>query len=45
MPRHYYEREQDWLISCPECHGSGAIGKGISRKRCSKCNGAGKVKR
>jgi DnaJ-class molecular chaperone len=44
MPRTYYERDEDWLIACPECHGTGTIGAGVSRTKCSKCNGAGKIK-
>ena len=37
MPRRYYEREEDWMVTCPECHGRGTIGTGDSRKRCPKC--------
>ena len=33
MSRKYYERDEDWLVTCPECHGEGTIGKGVSRKR------------
>ena len=29
MPRTYYERDEDWLVTCPECHGEGTIGTGI----------------
>jgi hypothetical protein len=29
MPRRYYERDEDWLVTCPECHGEGTIGKGF----------------
>jgi len=45
MPRTYYERDEDWLITCPECHGEGTIGTGGSRKKCAKCGGAGRIKR
>jgi DnaJ-class molecular chaperone len=40
-----YERDEDWLMTCPECHGQGTIGSGDNRVRCSRCNGAGKIKR
>jgi DnaJ-class molecular chaperone len=40
-----YERDEDWLMTCPECNGQGTIGTGDNRKRCSKCNGAGRIKR
>jgi DnaJ-class molecular chaperone len=43
MPRKFYERAEDWLVTCPVCHGTGATGEGDSRKRCPKCDGAGKV--
>jgi hypothetical protein len=33
MPREYYECDEDWLVTCPDCHGDGTIGKGISGKR------------
>jgi RecJ-like exonuclease len=45
MPRKYYERGEDWLVTCPVCHGTGTTGKGISRKRCPKCDGVGKLRR
>jgi len=45
MPRKYYERGEDWLATCPVCHGTGTTGEGISRKRCPKCDGAGKLRR
>jgi len=45
LPRRYYERDEDWLVTCPECRGDGTIGKGISRKRCPICDGTGKLKR
>jgi DnaJ-class molecular chaperone len=45
MPRMYYERDEDWMVTCPECHGRGTIGTGDSRKRCPKCNEAGRIKR
>jgi len=45
MSGRYYERDEDWLVACPECHGEGTIGKGVSRIRCSKCGGSGKIKR
>ena len=45
MSGRYYERDEDWLVTCPECHGKGTIGTGDSRVRCSKCNGAGKIRR
>jgi DnaJ-class molecular chaperone len=44
VPRTYYERDSDWLITCPECHGEGSIGSGVSRIRCSKCDGSGKIR-
>ena len=44
MPRNY-ERDEDWLVVCPVCHGTGTIGEGASRKRCLKCDGAGKLRR
>jgi hypothetical protein len=28
MPRTYYERAEDWMVTCPVCHGKGTIGKG-----------------
>jgi DnaJ-class molecular chaperone len=43
MPRKYYERREDWLVTCPVCHGTGSAGEGDSRKRCPKCDGAGKI--
>jgi len=45
MPRKYYERGEDWLVTCPVCHGTGTTGEGISRKRCPKCDGTGKLRR
>jgi DnaJ-class molecular chaperone len=45
MSRRYYERDEDWLVTFPECHGKGTIGTGDSRVRCSKCDGAGKIRR
>ena len=45
MPRTYYERDEDWLVTCPECQGKGTIGTGVSRTKCTKCNGAGRIKR
>ncbi|MDH5753608.1 MAG: hypothetical protein OEY95_00135 [Candidatus Bathyarchaeota archaeon] len=45
MPRKYYERGEDWLITCPVCRGTGTTGEGVSRKRCPKCDGAGKLRR
>ncbi len=44
MPKAYYERDEDWQIVCPDCHGNGAIGTGDKRKLCPKCNGSGRVK-
>jgi len=44
-PRKYYERGDDWLVTCPVCHGIGTTGEGVSRKRCPKCDGAGKLRR
>jgi len=44
MPRQYYERDEDWMVTCPECHGVGTIGTGDSRIRCSKCGGSGRIK-
>jgi DnaJ-class molecular chaperone len=29
MPRKYYERAEDWMVTCPECHGRGTIVRGI----------------
>ena len=29
MSGRYYERDEDWLVTCPECHGKGTIGTGI----------------
>ena len=29
VPRTYYERDSDWLVTCPVCHGEGSIGKGF----------------
>ena len=29
MSRRYYERDEDWLVTCPECHGEGTVGMGI----------------
>ena len=43
MPRKYYERPEDWLVTCPLCHGIGTTDEGRSRKRCQKCEGAGKL--
>jgi len=43
MPRKYYERAEDWLVTCPVCHGTGTAGEGGSRKRCPKCDGARKL--
>jgi hypothetical protein len=43
MPRKYYERAEDWMVTCSVCHGSGATGEGDSRKRCPKCDGAGRL--
>jgi len=43
LPRKYYERAEDWLVTGPVCHGTGTAGEGDSRKRCPKCDGAGKV--
>jgi DnaJ-class molecular chaperone len=40
----YYERDEDWLITCPECHGNGTIGTGVSRIKCPKCGGSGRIK-
>jgi len=45
VPRKYYERGDDWLVTCPVCHGTGTTGEGVSRKRCPKCDGAGKLRR
>ncbi len=45
MSRKYYERDEDWLVTCPVCHGTGTTGEGVSRKRCQKCRGAGKLRR
>jgi DnaJ-class molecular chaperone len=45
MSRKSYERDEDWLVTCPVCHGTGTTGEGASRKRCPKCDGAGKLKR
>ena len=45
MSGRYYERDEDWLVTCPECQGKGTIGHGDSRVRCSKCDGAGKIRR
>jgi len=45
MPRQYYERDEDWMVTCPECQGKGTIGTGDSRKRCPKCDGAGRIRR
>ena len=45
MSRKYYEREDDWLVTCPLCHGTGTTGEGVSRKQCPKCDGTGKLKR
>jgi len=43
MPRKFYDRAEDWMVTCPVCHGTGATGEGDSRKRCPKCDGAGKL--
>jgi DnaJ-class molecular chaperone len=45
MPGTYYERDEDWLVTCPECHGNGTVGTGASRRKCLKCDGAGRIKR
>ena len=45
MSRRSYERDEDWLVTCPVCNGTGTTGEGVSRKRCPKCDGAGKLKR
>jgi len=39
-----YERGEDWMITCPDCKGNGAIGTGTSRIKCPKCSGAGRIK-
>jgi DnaJ-class molecular chaperone len=44
MSGRYYERDEDWLITCPKCHGNGTIGTGVSRIKCPKCKGAGRIK-
>jgi len=36
MPRICSERDEDWMVTCPECHGRGTIGVDDSRKRCPK---------
>jgi len=43
MPRTYYERAEDWMVTCPVCHGKGTIGEGDSRRLCPKCGGAGNL--
>ena len=43
MPRRYYERDEDWQVTCPVYLGEGTRGKGVSRKRCPKCDRAGKL--
>ena len=43
MPRKYYERAEDWMVTCPVCHGTGTTGEEVLRKRCPKCDGAGKL--
>jgi len=45
MPGTYYERDEDWLMTCPECRGNGSTGTGALRKKCPKCDGAGRIKR
>jgi DnaJ-class molecular chaperone len=44
MSETYHERDEDWMVTCPECHGTGAIGTEDSRKRCPKCGGSGRIK-
>jgi len=43
LPRRSYDRAEDWMVTCPVCHGTGATGEGDSRKRCPNCEGAGQV--
>jgi len=43
MSRRYYERAEDWMVTCPDCRGEGTIGTGDSRKRCPKCGGSGRL--
>jgi hypothetical protein len=45
VSRTYHERDEDWMVTCPECNGAGTIGTGDSRKRCSRCEGSGRIKR